>query len=284
MRTGDVARRGTGSSQLAHRHHEAFQTKRDDSRSGHFRTQPRRAAPDTPGMARGPRRVIPGQPHHVYDRGNNRRRLFSYSVDRKRFLYCLSAGLEMSGCVLHQLTLMTNHVHMIVTPPDASGLAKLMKRTKQRYAQVRNERRNGSGALFEARFKSKAIRSIEQLMVATLYNDANACRAGLTHAGTTHEWSTGPLHAARSGSLVPEELWTPSPWYLALGRTGRERGDAYEALMRGYLRTEWEPPSDWAITSELEQRDMQTYQQRLERPNRSSAREPGSSRLGRKPG
>jgi hypothetical protein len=74
-----------------------------------------------------------------------------------------------------------------------------MKRTKHRYAQMRNGQRGGSGSLFEARFKSKPITSVAQLMATTLYNDANARRAGLIHSGTAHEWSTGPLHAARPG-------------------------------------------------------------------------------------
>jgi putative transposase len=233
-------------------------------------------------MARKPRQVLPGTPHHVYDRGNNRRRLFSYSTDRMRFLYCLSAGLEESGCSLQQLTLMSNHVHMIVTPQEVGGLAKLMKRTKHRYAQMRNSQRGGSGSLFEARFKSKPITSVAQLMATTLYNDANARRAGLIHSGTAHEWSTGPLHAARPGSRVPADMWTPSAWYLGLGRTSRDRGDVYEELMDEYLRSDPGPPQDWAIAQEVEQQDLQPYTQRLERPRRTSAREPSSSRYGEK--
>lgn len=233
-------------------------------------------------MPRKPRKVIPGTPHHVYDRGNNRRRLFSYSTDRMRFLYCLSAGLVASGCTLHQLTLMSNHIHMIVTPLDLEGLSRLMKRTKQRYAQTRNQIRDGSGTLFEARFKSKPITSMAQLSATTLYNDANARRARLVHSGTAHEWSTGPLHAARPGSRVPTNMWTPSVWYLSLGGTPRERGDAYEQLMEDYLRSDPATPDDWAITPALEKRDMQCYERRVERPSRSSAREPSSSRFGGK--
>jgi len=233
-------------------------------------------------MPREPRVVIPGAPHHVYDRGNNRRRLFSYSSDRLRFLRCLCDGLTASRCVLHQITLMTNHVHMIVTPFDDEGLAVLMKSTKQKYAQGRNREKEGSGSLFEARFKSKPITSDKQLMTVTLYNDANAHRAGLLHGGTRHEWSTGPLHAGRLDSRIPRDMWTPSPWYLGLAGAPRARGARYEELMQGYLRSNPEPPHEWATTLEMELRDVEQHRYRIERPDRSSAREHGSSRLVRK--
>ncbi len=81
------------------------------------RQQPRCALVDTNAVARQARIVIPGQPHHVYLRGNNRRRLFSSGADYERFIACLTLGISASECVLHQLTLMTNHVHLIATPP-----------------------------------------------------------------------------------------------------------------------------------------------------------------------
>jgi len=123
--------------------------------------------------------------------------------------------------------------------------------------------------------------SAQQLMYATLYNDANAYRARMVGAAAEHEWSTGPLHAARPGSLIPAELWSPSDWYLGLGHTDRERGDAYERLMSAYVAADFEPPRASPVIQMSEQRDVQTYRRRLERPNGSSARERGSSRFPR---
>src|SRR5690349_14055646 len=129
--------------------------------------QPRPGFVDTRGVPRHPRIVVPAVPHHVYLRGNNRRRLFSSAADRQRMLGCLVKGVETSGCAVHQLTLMTNHVHLIVTPPLAKALSTLIHRTCQRYAQARNAARGASGKLFEERYHSKPILDERYLMTTT---------------------------------------------------------------------------------------------------------------------
>lgn len=89
--------------------------------------------------------VVPGRPHHVVIRGNNRRRLFSYSSCYRRFLRYLADALRHTGCRLHALALMTNHVHLVITPPDAAALSSCVKRLAQRYAVQRNARFAASG-------------------------------------------------------------------------------------------------------------------------------------------
>jgi putative transposase len=221
--------------------------------------------------------VVPGAPHHIYLRANNRRSLFSSDGERLCFLGCLERGLGVSGCKVHQLTLMGNHIHMIVSPPEPQSLARLFQRTNQRYAQVRNKRRNATGKLFEERYHSKVIRDEAQLMTTTLYNDANWYSAGKIDDPCAHVWSTGPLHAGRAGSRIPMELWTPSPWYLGLGETVEARGAAYRACMESYLAQEREA----LVDEETERRDIEPYDLRIKRPDGSSARE-ASGRWGRK--
>ena len=166
------------------------------------------------------------------------------------------------------MTLMTNHIHMLVTPNAPKALAKLMQRACQRYAQQRNDRMNASGKLFEERYHSKVITDEEQLMMTTLYNDANAFRAGLVTTPINHAWSTVPLHAARGHSNVPRSMWTPTSWYKSLGSTSEARGRIYRQLIAAYAK------HDVPEVIELETRDEGTYRQRIERPDGSSAREP----------
>lgn len=192
-------------------------------------------------MSRHPRLVVPGFPHHVYLRGNNRRRLFSDDGDRLLWLSDLRQGIEASQCLLHQLTLMDNHVHMIVTPPDNGSLAVLMKRACQRYAQRRNHRFDASGKLFEERYRSKLIENDRQWLVTTLYNDANAYRAGMVASPLEHAWSTGPLHAGRRGSRISPWLWSPAGWYMNLAKSANRRAEAYAYLMDTYSPFEERP-------------------------------------------
>lgn len=218
-------------------------------------------------MPRKPRVVVVGTPHHVYLRGNNRRRLFSGDDDRWFWLGCLQRGLEASACALHQLTMMTNHIHMIVTPPAEKALAQLVHRACQRFTQYRNDKRKSSGKLFEERYRSKVITDEPHLMMTTLYNDANAYRAGLVDDPVGHDWSTGPLHAGARGR-ISLELWTPSAWYRRLGRNPASRAKAYRHMMLAYTHR------DRAEILPEELDDVSPYRRRIERPDGSSAREP----------
>jgi len=227
-------------------------------------------------MAREPRIVVVGVPHHIYLRGNNRRRLFSNEADRWLWLRCLEQGLEASECLLHQHTLMTNHMHLMATPPHEKAFATLMKRACQRYAQQRNDQMNASGKLFEERYQSKVITDEDHMMFNMLYNDANAFRAGQVDDPNEHEWSTGPLHAGRGTSNIPRSMWTPSGWYLGLGRTAERRESVYRQLMTAYLRR------DGVDLGSIDESPEKRYRQRIARPDGSSAME-GRAQWGRKP-
>jgi len=231
-------------------------------------------------MPRRPRVILPGIPVHVTLRGNNRRRLFSSVGDHLRMLDCLERGVDATGCAIHQLTLMANHVHMITTPSSKAALAAMIKRACQRYAQIRNKARKASGKLFEERYFAKLIEDDEYFMTAMLYSDSNAYDAGLVAHPLAHPWSTGPLHAARPGSRIPLTLWTPSPWYLRLGADAATRASVYEDLMMAYVAKR---SAEKAAQAQVQapERTVRRYTLRLERPDRSTARD-GSSRFARK--
>src|SRR5205814_1137098 len=106
------------------------------------------AVADNPAMSVR-RLVVPGLPHHVVHRGNNRRRLFSYPVERSSFLRFVTAAAEDTGCVVHAFCLLDNHVHLIVTPPSQLALSGFVKRWAERFALRRNRQRGGSGKLVE---------------------------------------------------------------------------------------------------------------------------------------
>jgi putative transposase len=179
-------------------------------------------------MPRAPRLVIAGQPHHVIVRGNNRRRLFSWHSDYRRFLYYLDRGLAQTGCTAHALAMMANHVHLVVTPPVDGAIAALVKSFAQRYAQYRNGRRDGSGKLFEQRYLCKPILDEAQLAITTVYCDLNPLGGAWLGDGQRLRWSTFGHHVGRPGeSAIPARLWTPSGWYLGLGAAPAARVAAF---------------------------------------------------------
>lgn len=184
--------------------------------------------------------VLPGVPHHVILRGNNRRRLFSYPRDYIKFLRLIEDGLARGGIRLNAYCLMTNHVHLLAVPETTSVLAKFVKGFAQRYAQRRNRVTKASGKLFEERYYSKPIRSDAHLALATAYIDLNPVRAGVTEAAATYRWSTFRIHASTDPHAPFRHLWSPSPWYMGLGGDPIERAEAYRVWTAGRLAlNEW---------------------------------------------
>ena len=158
------------------------------------------------------------------------------------FLYFVWLALERTKCVLNAATLMSNHVHLLLTPLEEKELSRFVKMVSQRYAQLRNEKRGGSGKLFQERFFSKPVLSEIQLAIVTAYIHANPVRAGIVDDALDYRWSTHALHA---GDHLLEErwstLWTPSPWYDSLAKTPWRRAKKYLAAYDEYLGLKAEP-------------------------------------------
>lgn len=210
-------------------------------------------------------------PHHIILRGNNRRRLFSFASDYRRFIWYLRRAVAKSGVKLHVLSLMPNHIHLVVRPPDAAALALFVKLFAQRYAQARNGRRDGSGKLFEARYYCVPILTDEQMAAVTAYVDLNAFRAHNVEDPAAHRWCTYRLHAGLPDSDIPADLWTPSEWYLSLGDTREARAERYRQFAAEQAARHRAGEAAEAATAALEPPSV--YTRRLERPDRSRAAE-----------
>ena len=177
-------------------------------------------------MARHPRYALPGQPQHVTQRGNNRSPIFARPADYERFrTYLLDACLR-HGCVVHAYALMTNHVHILVTPKRRGAIGRMMQSVGRRYVQHFNRWRNRTGTLWEGRYKAVVINSERYLLACYRYIERNPVRAGLVDDPAEYPWSS--YHSNAFGS--PDPLVRPHGLYLGLGATERSRRAAYRAL------------------------------------------------------
>lgn len=96
-------------------------------------------------MPRKPRMYLPGVPCHVVQRGDNRHATF-FAGDYRFYLSCLSDGGERYGVSRHAYVLMTNHVHLLVTPAQSDGVSRLMQSIGRRYVQyINNKYRRTAG-------------------------------------------------------------------------------------------------------------------------------------------
>ncbi|MEM7135115.1 MAG: transposase [Myxococcota bacterium] len=209
--------------------------------------------------------VLPGVPHHIVLRGNNRRRLFSYPREYRYFLRRVAYSSRIHGVHVHACVLMANHVHLLVTPPDADALARFIKAFAQSYALYRNKRRIATGKLFEQRYRVHPIKDIDHLAITTAYIDLNPIRAGICVAPEDYPWSTYRHH---SGVGEPDfamaGVWSPSDWYLSLSGRAHERRREYRDLVERYQARD-----DWAGVAK--EPAVAADRKRLERPDRSGA-------------
>ena len=108
-------------------------------------------------MARHPRIILPGQPQHVIQRGNNRDVIFASEDDYLFYLGKLAAACKRFDCDLHAYVLMTNHVHLLMTPQTGDGISKVMQSLGRYYVQYFNYRYKRTGTLWEGRYKSTLL-------------------------------------------------------------------------------------------------------------------------------
>ena len=170
--------------------------------------------------------MLPGVPVHVIQRGNNRQRCFYEDEDRSFYLLHLSRLLAKSQCALHAYCLMTNHVHLLLTPATVESCARLMKALSQLHTQYVNKTYGRSGTLWEGRFRSSLVQSERYLLECYRYVELNPVDAGMVTRPDDYEWSSYMSNAGcRQASFI-----TPHAEYVRLGRNCEERRRAYRAL------------------------------------------------------
>ena len=182
-------------------------------------------------MPRRPRIIIPGVPFHLIQRGNNRQPCFYADEDYCFYLEWLQEYSHDAGCSIHAYVLMTNHVHLLLTPTDTNSAGMLMKRLGQRYVQYVNRTYRRSGTLWEGRFRSCIAQQEEYLLACQRYIELNPVRAGIAEHPGEYCWSS----YACNGQGERSELLIHHSIYLNLGRTSEERQSAYRELFRHEL-------------------------------------------------
>ena len=110
-------------------------------------------------MARLPRLTVAEFPHHVIQRGNDRQAIFRDEVDFERMLELLIEHASREKVAVHSYVLMTNHLHLLVTPQTATGLPRMMQAVGRRYVQYFNRRHGRTGTLWEGRYRATAIQT-----------------------------------------------------------------------------------------------------------------------------
>lgn len=140
-------------------------------------------------MARLPRFVLPGTPHHVTQRGNRRERTFFEDGDYALYLDLLADAARRARTEIWSYCLMPNHVHIVLVPHDEDGLRRTFGDLHRRYTGYINARMRTTGHLWQGRFSSVAMDEAH-LVAALRYVALNPVRARLVQRATDWEWSS----------------------------------------------------------------------------------------------
>ncbi len=180
-------------------------------------------------MARLPRYVIPGQPQHIIQRGNNRQVIFSADEDYQFFRDAVVEAAHKYGLAIHAYVWMTNHVHILATPEFEHSISKVFQSVGRRYVQYFNFTYHRTGTFWEGRYRATVVDSEQYLLTLMRYIELNPVRAGMVEHPGDYPWSSHRRNA--QGDSGKNAHWIrPHNEYLRLGHDAVERQEAYREL------------------------------------------------------
>jgi putative transposase len=182
-------------------------------------------------VPRKPRFTLPGVPQHVIQRGNNREPCFLAEMDYRRYLEDLQTVAEKYRCRLHAYVLMTNHVHLLLTPMEDQGIGEMMQALGRRYVYYVNKTYRRTGTLWEGRYKASLVDSEAYLLTCMRYIELNPVRAGMVNHAGEYKWSSYGANAQGRDDV----LLSSHPLYTALGPNPEARQQTYRELFRHHV-------------------------------------------------
>lgn len=146
-------------------------------------------------MPRKPRMYVPEIPCHVIQRGNNREACFFAEQDYQFYLECLLEASQRYESRIHAYVLMTNHVHLLVTPTKKDSISLTMQSVGRRYVQYINKEYKRTGTLWESRHKASLIDADNYLLTCMRYIEMNPVRANMVKHPAEYKWSSFSCNA-----------------------------------------------------------------------------------------
>ena len=124
--------------------------------------------------------------------------------------------------------LMTNHVHLLLTPKAAEDIPRLIIALGRRFVQYINRTYRRTGTLWDSRYKSSLIQTDTYLLRCQRYIELNPVRADMVRDPGEYAWSS----YRANGLGASDPLLSPHALYLALADAPEARQAAYRELFR----------------------------------------------------
>ena len=178
-------------------------------------------------MPRKARVLIPNCPHHIVQRGHNRKAIFLQEADYQYYLENLLEWKLKLSIKIYAWCLMTNHIHIIAEPgPDETSISLMMKQINGRHTAYMNTLEGRSGSLWNGRFKASPVQREAYLVKCCHYVELNPVAAGIVNHPEEYPWSS---FRSRMGNICCR-LFDEDDCYRRLGSTSKERQSNYLAI------------------------------------------------------
>lgn len=177
-------------------------------------------------MPRKARFYQPGIPVHVFQRGHNKDVIFYQDEDYFHYLRCLKAAADQCGCAVHAYVLMTNHVHLLLTPESSDAISTLFQQVGLHFVTYMNRTYQRRGSLWEGRHKGNMIDTEGYFLSCMRYIELNPVRAGMVDHPALYRWSSYAANALGSDNVIIQQ----HAQYLDLGHDPVSRQTVYRSL------------------------------------------------------
>lgn len=182
-------------------------------------------------MARLPRFIKPESLSTSLLRGNNRDPVFYADEDYQFFRNKLCDASNKHQCAIHAYVLITNHVHLLVTPALEQNISKMMRMLGRYYVRYFNHVYERTGTLWEGRYKANLADSENYLLLCVRYIELNPVRADMVKHPSEYPWSSYRCNALDQF----DALVSPHHEYQQLGKDASERCGAYRPLFNAQI-------------------------------------------------
>lgn len=178
------------------------------------------------------KRILPANiPVHVVHRGVNKCSIFITQDDYEQYLGFLEKALNTNECAMHSYVLMTNHIHLLLTPGKDSSVSKVLHATAGIYANYYNKTYNRTGPLWEGRFKSCSISNDRYFLACMRYIELNPVRAAMVTQPNEYIWSSYHFNALGKKN----RFLKPHPCYSALAKNPVDTQKQYRLMFERNL-------------------------------------------------
>lgn len=178
-------------------------------------------------MPRRRRELVDEGIYHVFNRGNDRRQLFSEPEDYQCFLNHLGLGISKHSVELYHYCLMPNHFHLLLKIQGANDLPVLMHRVQLAYVRYFKKTRAFVGHVFQDRFRSPRISQESYYLQCGRYIERNPVKAEMVKEAPDYPYSSAAFYV-RGGE---DPLLTVNPYYLEMGSSEPERQRRYREFL-----------------------------------------------------